>query len=202
MSKQTLDNLKIAGVQQGAVNHFGNVLRDLQVEHGTTVEGSLNVLNRFNDIINADNIKTLKIDTLETTKYMANSLLNAHGTFVNTATIETASGVIPSDIDPYRGSFVKTYEVIIPERNFDSNVYNVSSNVLTSTIDSLLYNNPTYSNAGVMTALEYAVNNQYVSNYNSLDDTSFVIPPASQDVQDSLQYNTALLQTKVAKLLK
>jgi hypothetical protein len=202
MSKQTLDNLKITGVHQGAINHFGNVLRDLQVEHGTTVEGSLNVLNRFNDIINADNIKTLKIDTLEATKYMANSLLNGHGTFINTATIETASGVIPSDIDPHRGSFVKTHEVIIPERNFDSNVYNIASNVLTTTIDSLLYNNPTYSNAGVITALEYAVNNQYVSNYNSLDDTSFVITPASKDVQDSLQYNTALLQTKFAKLLK
>ena len=202
MSKQILDNLKTDGVQQGAVDFFGQVLRDLQIKHGTTVAGSLNVLNDFNNIVHADNIKTLKIDSLTSTQYVASSLINSQGTFVNTLDVETAQGTIPSDIDSHRGFFVKTHEVIIGENEFNSTNYNNSSNVFTNTINDLLSNNTTYSNAGVLTALEYAVKNGYVSNYNSLDETSFVVPTESQQVEDSIQLNNALLQTKFARLMK
>jgi hypothetical protein len=202
MSKQILDNLKTDGVQQGAVDFFGQVLQDLQTKHGTTVAGSLNVLNDFNNIVHADNIKTLKIDSLTSTQYVANSLINSQGTFVNTLDVETAQGTIPSDIDSHRGFFVKTHEVIIGENEFNSTNYNNSSNVFTNTINDLLSNNTTYSNAGVLTALEYAVKNGYVSNYNSLDETSFVVPTESQQVEDSIQLNNALLQTKFAGLMK
>jgi hypothetical protein len=202
MSKQILDNLKITGVHQGAVDFFGQVLQDLQTKHGTTVAGSLNVLNDFNNIVNADNIKTLKIDSLTSTQYVAKSLIDSQGTFVNTLDVETAQGTIPSDIDPHRGLFVKSYEVIIGENEFNPTNYINSSNVFTNTINDLLNNNTTYANAGVFTALEYAVKNGYVSNYNSLDATSFVVPTESQQVEDSIQLNNALLQTKFAGLMK
>jgi hypothetical protein len=202
MSKQILDNLKTNGARQGAIDFFGQVLRDLQLKHGTNVSASLNVLNEFNQIVHADNIKTLGIDTLTSTQYVANSLIDAPGTFVNTLDIENTTGVIPNDINPHRGMFVKSHDVIIGEAEFNSTNAKNSANTLTTGVTSLLNNNSTYSNAGVTTALEYAVKNGYVDAYNSLDSTSFAVPAGSREVQDSIQYNNARLKTKFASLLK
>lgn len=202
MSKQTIDNLKVNGVQQGVVDFYGKVLRGLQAKYGTNVSGSTQVLTEFNNIVHADNIRTLKIDTLTSTQYIANSLVNSQSIFVNSLTVDAATGTIPAGVSNVYGTFIKPHEVLIGESDFRPNTYNISSNVLVNFVNTTLDQNATYANAGVQTALEWAITNNYVDNYNSLNTDSFSVPAGSKVVDDSIQMNDARLKTTFVSLLK
>jgi hypothetical protein len=201
MSKQKLDNLKVNGIQQGVVDFYGLVLRGLQAKYGTNVSGSTQVLTEFNNIVHADNIRTLKIDTLTSTQYIANSLVNSQGVFVNSLAVDAATGTIPTGISNVYGTFIKPHEVLIGEYDFRPNNYSVSSNVLVSFVNNTLDQNATYANAGVQTALEWAITNNYANNYNSLNADSFSISAGSKAVDDSIQMNDAMLKTTFVRLL-
>ena len=202
MSIQNLDNLKVNGVQQGVVDFYGKVLRGLQAKHGTNVSGSIQVLTEFNNIVHADNIRTLRIDTLTSTQYIANSLVNSQGIFVNSLTVDAATGTIPPSVSNVYGTFIKPYEVLIGESDFRSTTYDIASNVLVNFVNNTLDQNATYANAGVQTALEWAITNNYVSNYTSLTVDSFSIPTGSKVVDESIQMNDAMLKTTFVSLLK
>mgnify|MGYP003650855266 CR=1 FL=1 len=204
MSRENLDNLKIRGAQQGVIDFYGKVLRGLQAKHGTNVSGSVNVLTDFANVVHADNIRTLRIDTLTSTQYIANTLISSQSGFVNTLNVDAATGTIPMGVSNVRGTFIKPHEVLIGESDFTSNLAsNISfaSNVLVNFVDNTLDTNDTYSNAGVKTALEYAITNNYANNYNSLNVDSFFIPAESKIVDDSIQMNDAMLKTTFVSLL-
>jgi len=194
-----LDNLKIDGVRQGAVDFFGNVLYDLYKNLNGNANSStfLNVINQFNDIVHADNLRTLGMDGIDTTKYQSSDTLQKkQGVYVNLMDVQTATGVVPNNINSANGIFIKSYEPLIYEKTFLANNYTSNSILVTNYINSTLNTNNTYANAGVTTALQYAINNGYTSSWSTLNSASFDTSAISQEIQDSAEIQDSIAKSK------
>jgi len=194
-----LDNLKIDGVRQGAVDFFGNVLYDLytNLQGNANSTSFLNVVNKFNDIVHADNLRTLGMDSTDTIKYQSLSTLNKkQGTYVDLTQVQTATGVVPTNINSANGIFIKSFEPILYEKVFTSNNYTSNSILVTNFINTTLNTNNTYSNAGVTTALQYAINNGYTSNWSTLNSASFDTSSISKEIQNSAEVHDSITKSK------
>lgn len=185
-----LDNLQISSVRQGAVDFFGNVFLDLY----NTYQGNansvafLNVVNMFNDIVHLDNLRTLNLESTDTLKYQSKDAINKkQGTFVDLTTIQSATGVIPNNINSANGIFIKSFEPIIYEKNFNANINLSNSKIITNLINSTLNTNGTYANNAVSTSVEYAIDNGYITNLTGVTSGSFNFSASTLDMQNNLE---------------
>jgi hypothetical protein len=193
-----LDNLNVVGIQQGTIKLFSDVARELQIQNGSTATGWVNTIQQLNDIVLADSLRSLTLQDTDTIRYSADDVLNrGSGNVVNQIAVETISSPIPTNISITGGIPVNSYQVLIPEKRFYSNVIGFGANVdsLYSYINSTLDNNNTYANSNVVTSVQYAINNGYVSSWTALNASNFDLSPNTQDIQDLAEEKIAKLKT-------
>lgn len=193
-----LDNLKIDGVRQGAVDFLGNVLRDLYISNNanSNTTSLLNTINQFNEIVYADNLRVTNATSTSTLKYQSNAALQTrHGNFVDATKIQTTTGYIPDGVDPTKGIFVKSYDPIILEKNFNKSDYTANSKSVTTLINNTLDYNNTYSAQAVTSSLDYALQNGYVDNWSTLNSTSFDTSVVTDKIQKNSEINDSLAKS-------
>jgi hypothetical protein len=193
-----LDNLKIDGVRQGSVDFLGNVLRNLYISNNANSNTStlLNTINQFNDIVYADNLRITNAGSTSTLKYQSNSALQTrHGNFVDATQIQTTSGYIPDNFDSTKGVFVKAYDPVILEKNFTKAQYTSNSKAVTNFINNTLDFNNTYSTQAVTSSLDYALQNGYVTDWSTLNSTSFNTAVVTDKIQQNAELSDSLAKS-------
>jgi hypothetical protein len=189
-----LDNRKIIGIQQGTVDFFGKVARDLHLQNGSNATGWLNTIQQLNDIAVADNLRSLKLEDTDTIRYTADDIISkSRGNVVNVVSIESYLGSIPSNFSTANGIIENSYTVFLPEKKFYSNVLGFQSNVnnLSTYVNSTLNTNNVYINSNVTTSLDYSVNNGYIADWVTLSAKNFDLTAVTQGVQDISELNIA-----------
>lgn len=193
-----LDNLNVGGIQTGTIKLFSDVARALQIKNGSNALGWVSTVQELNDIVLSDALRSLSLQDTDTIRYSADDVLNrGSGNVVNQVVIETISSPVPTNISTTGGIPVNSYQVLIPEKKFYSNIIGFTSNVdnLYTYINSTLDNNTTYSNSNVVSSVQYAVNNGYTSSWTALNSSSFDLAPNTQDIQDLAEEKIARLKT-------
>lgn len=187
------DNLVVIGMANAAVAFFANVMIGLQSTYGTNTGGWANVINDLDDIIYADSLRSLGINSTQTAYYQANSLLNNRRTFTDRTSTDYVN--ILTGVDTSNGIITANYQAIIPEKSFSGNTV-ANATALSNFINTTL-NNTTYTSANVATSIEYAVNNGYVDAYSTIDSTSFDFASIQSHIQDESENRLALLKTNM-----
>lgn len=187
------DNLVVIGMANAAVAFFANVMIGLQSTYGTNTGGWANVINDLDDIIYADSLRSLGINSTQTAYYQANSLLNNRRTFTDRTSTDYVN--ILTGVDTSNGIITANYQAIIPEKSFSGNTV-ANATALSNFINTTL-NNTTYTSANVATSIEYAVNNGYVGAYSTIDSTSFDFASIQSHIQDESENRLALLKTNM-----
>lgn len=193
-----LDNLNIDGIQQGTIKLFSDVARKLQIQNGSNALGWVNTVQQLNNIVLADSLRSLSLQDTDTIRYSADDILNrVKGNVINQIVIETISSPVPTNISITGGVPVNSYQVLIPEKKFYSNVIGFTSNVdnLYNFINSTLDNDTTYANSNVVSSVQYAVNNGYTASWTTLNSSNFDLTPNTQDIQDLAEEKIARLKT-------
>jgi len=193
-----LDNLKIDGVRQGSVDFLGNVLRNLYISNNanSNTTSLLNTINQFNDIVYSDNLRVTNASSTSTLKYQSNSALRVrHGNFVDATKIQTTTGYIPDNFNSAKGIFVKSYDPIILEKNFNKEAYTANSKSVTTYINNTLDYNNTYSTQAVTSSLDYALKNGYTNQWSTLNSTSFDTSIVTDSIQKNAEINDSLAKS-------
>jgi hypothetical protein len=187
-----LDNLAILGMANGAISFFANVMSDLQTKYGTNANGWLNVINDLDDIIYADNLRSLSLDATDTALYQSYSIVNNRTHFSNKANVDYLD--INSGINTANGVIAPHYNVVLPAKTFAGNVTAngvALQNFITNTLD----NNNTYIAANVTSSKEYSINNGFANSYASLSTSSFDTTSIVPKLQDASELRLARIKT-------
>jgi hypothetical protein len=197
-----LDNLKIEGIQNASIALFSNVARQMQITYGSNSAGWTNTLQSLNNVVTADNIRVLKLDTLSSTQYIANSIVTyGDGTFVNQANIETISASVPSNFTTANGIIIKAVETILHEKTFaNTSVESYTSNVvaLNTFISGTLDQNAIYLGANITSTLDYALQNGHLTNWNNLSLKDFNLSTETNNIQDLSESEFTRIQSMYA----
>ena len=190
-----LDNLSIQGMANGTISFFGNVMRNLQVTYGTNAQGWVNVINDLDDIIYADNLRSVGLDTTETLLYQAYSIVNNRKQFLDRSNVDYID-VLP-DVNVSTGVISPHYNVLIDSKIFSGNVA-ANAISLQNFISQTLDNNNTYIAANVVSSKQYSVDNGFVTDYASIDSTSFDTASITPQLQAASEIRLATLKTALA----
>jgi len=193
-----LDNLKISGIQEGKLEFFSKVARELHIQNGSTSSGWLDTVQQLNDIAQADGLRTTSFQDTDTVRYAADDIFyKGSGNVVNQASLESYTGSIPTMFTAANGIIENSYTVIIPEKKFYANTIGFQSNVdlLNTFINSTLDTNTVYANANVSTSVQYSIDNGFVTDWTHLSSADFDVSPNSKDVQDLAEENLAKLKS-------
>ena len=190
-----LDNLTVQGMANGTISFFGNVMRDLQVTYGTNAQGWLNVVNDLDDIIYADHLRSVGLDATETSLYQSYSIVNNRTHFSDRANVDYID--IGANINVSSGVIAPHYNVLLPAKSFSGNV-TANAIALQNFISQTLDNNNTYIAANVVSSKQYAIDNGFVSDYASIDSTSFDTAGITSQLQDLGEARLALIKTVLA----
>ena len=186
-----IDNLAVKGMANAAVAFFANVMLDLQSTYGTNASGWSNVINDLDDIIYADSLRAIGINSTQTAFYQSNSLLNNRRNFTDRTSTDYVN--ILYGIDNANGIISSNYQSLIPEKTFSGNTTanaTALSNFINNTLD-----NPTYVAANVSSSIEYAITTGHLDEYATIDDTSFDFASIQSDIQDESENRIAELKT-------
>lgn len=188
-----IDNYSVTGMANGIVDLFATVAANLQVKYGNTSVAWANVINDLDDIIYADHIRSLNLDSTDTVAFESKDIAEKRSLFVDRQSVDYLT--TPSSINDTTGNLVKYYQVLVREKEF-SNTY-VTSNVgvLNNFISNTLDANPIYSNLAVTSSRQYAVDNNFVSDYTGLTDASFDPYSITKELQDAAEYRIATVKT-------
>ena len=197
-----IDNYAINGMANGIVNLFAEVAANLQVKYGTSSAAWVNVTNDLDDIIYADHIRSLGLDSTDTVALQSNDLVNRRALFVNRRTIDKVN--TPAAINDSTGNLLKNYQVLIHEKQFANTKVTSNVSTLNTFISNTLDNNPVYSKYNVNSSRDFAVKNGYTSGYAVSSDSQFDPYSNSKDMQDLAEIKIAatkslLLNSKIVK---
>ena len=190
-----LDNLSIQGMANGTISFFGNVMRNLQVTYGTNAQGWVNVINDLDDIIYADNLRSVGLDTTETLLYQSYSIVNNRKQFLDRSNVDYID-VLP-DVNVSTGVILPHFNVLIDSKIFSGNVA-ANAISLQNFISQTLDNNNTYIAANVVSSKQYSVDNGFVTDYASIDSTSFDTASITPQLQAASEIRLATLKTALA----
>jgi hypothetical protein len=187
-----LDNLAVQGMANGTIAFFSNVMQGLQGTYGTNADGWLNVINDLDDIIYADHLRSTGINSTDTSLYQSYSIVNNRTHFSDRSNVDYMN--VGGNINTTSGVIAPHYNVLLPAKSF---VGNVSANAyaLDNFIINTLDNNNTYSSSNVISSKQYAIDNGYVSNYASLDSTSFDTAGITPQLQEVAEVRLAVIKT-------
>jgi hypothetical protein len=187
-----IDNLSVQGMANGTISFFSNVLQGLQAQYGTNANGWLNVVNDLDDIIYADHLRSVGLDSTDTSLYQAYSLVNNRKQFVDAANVDYISAV--GNIDISAGVITPHYKVLIAEKQFGGNVTANAIALQTFISTTLDYNN-TYVNANVTTSKQYSIDTGFVNDYTTLNSNSFDTAGIVIQIQDNTEKEIARIKT-------
>ena len=187
-----IDNLSVQGMANGTISFFCNVLQGLQAQYGTNANGWLNVINNLDDIIYADHLRSVGLDSTDTSLYQAYSLVNNRKQFVDAANVDYISAV--GNIDISAGVITPHYKVLIAEKQFGGNVTANAIALQTFISTTLDYNN-TYVNANVTTSKQYSIDTGFVNDYTSLNSNSYDTAGIVIQIQDNTEKSIAGTKT-------
>ena len=190
-----LDNLSIQGMANGTIAFFATVMQDLQVKYGTNAQGWVNVINDLDDIIYADNLRSVGLDTTETLLYQAYSIVNNRKQFLDRSNVDYID-VLP-DVNVSTGVILPHFNVLIDSKIFSGNVA-ANAISLQNFISQTLDNNNTYIAANVVSSKQYSVDNGFVTDYASIDSTSFDTASITPQLQAASEIRLATLKTALA----
>jgi len=163
-------------------------LQGLQAQYGTNANGWLNVVNDLDDIIYADHLRSVGLDSTDTALYQAYSLVNNRKQFVDAANVDYISAV--GNIDISAGVITPHYKVLIAEKQFGGNV-TANAIALQTFISTTLDNNDTYVNANVTTSKQYSIDTGFVNDYTTLNSNSFDTAGIVIQIQDNTENEIA-----------
>ena len=187
-----LDNLAVLGMANGAISFFANVMSDLQTKYGTNANGWLNVINDLDDIIYADHLRSLSLDSTDTSLYQSYAIVNNRTHFSDRATVDYLD--VNNVIDTANGIISPHYNVILPAKTFSGNI-TANGVALQTFINNTLDNNNTYIAANVTSSKEYSINNGFANSYTSITSSSFDTTSVVPQLQDASETRLALIKT-------
>jgi hypothetical protein len=190
-----IDNLDVQGMANGTISFFANVMAGLQDTYGTSANGWLNVINDLDDIIYADHLRSTGLDSTDTSLYQSYSIVNNRTHFSDRTIVDYVG--IDSNINISTGVISPHYNVMLPAKTFAGNV-TANAIGLQTFISDTLGNNNTYISSNVISSKQYAIDNGFVSNYTSLDSTSFDTSGIVNDLQDVSEARLAVIKTVLA----
>ena len=187
-----IDNLSVQGTANGTIAFFGNVMKDLQLTYGTNADGWLNVINDLDDIIYADNLRSVGIDSTETALYQSYSIVNNRTHFSDRSNVDYLE--LGANIDTSSGVIVPHYTVLVAAKQFSGNITANAISLQTFISDTLDGNN-TYSTSNVVSSKQFILDNGYVTGYSSIDSNSFDTSSIVLGIQDDAEITVALNKT-------
>jgi hypothetical protein len=204
-----LDNLRIAGLQNASISLFSNVARQMQITNGSHAGGWANTVAMMHKVVLADNLRVQNIDKLPSTQFYANAIISAIDVqHTDQSLIDQSSGNIPNGINYGNGIIVASAIVHVPEKTFanamsDSYTANNSANVvaLNNFIIANLNNNNVYSQANVVSTLDYALKYGHLTNWNNLTKKDFDLSTHTTQVQGLYETGHTTIQTAMATYL-
>ena len=182
------DNLSVQGMANGTISFFSNVLQGLQSQYGTNADGWLNTINDLDDIIYADHIRTIGLDSTDTALYQSYSLVNNRKQFINSANVDYID--VAGNIDISTGIIRPHYKVLIAEKQFGGNI-TANAIALQTFISTTLDSNNTYINANVVTSKQYSIDTGFVNDYQSLNSNSFDTSGVIMQIQENTENEIA-----------
>jgi len=174
------------------------ILKDENNKNSANTNGLLLTVQNINRIATADAIRDLKINETDTGRAIADTLATKSvGNVVNQTAIENTVRSIPSNFNTANGIVANSFQVIIPEKKFYSNVIGFSSNVtaLESFVNTTLNTNNVYSTSNITTSSDYTINNGYLNSYTQVSARDLDLSPHTTGVQDLAEENLAKLKT-------
>jgi len=189
---QTIEAIQTTATQQAYVDLVGKVLREKQnnaANGNVTYNWLSNAITDVSRILTADTIKTLNIDSIETSSNWSNTFIQNKGSgFYDSGVLESFN-TMPSNVGA--NVFVtNAYKVLVPEKDFRfANAFSqntITTSYLSNYSTSLIANSNTYSNLNITTGLGYALANNYLTDY-SFTSNSFVTNSGIDVVEDSLE---------------
>jgi hypothetical protein len=190
-----LDNLAVQGMSNGTISFFGNVMQGLQTTYGTNSDGWLNVINDLDDIIYADHLRSVGLDSTDTSLYQAYSIVNNRTHFSDRSNVDYIN--VGGNVSTSSGVIVPHYNVMLPSKSFNGNV-TANAIGLQNFIANTLGNNNTYISANVVSSKQYSIDNGFVSDYSSIDSTSFDTSGITPQLQSFAEGRLAVFKTILA----
>jgi hypothetical protein len=187
-----LDNLAVQGMANGTISFFSNVMQGLQATYGTNADGWLNVINDLDDIIYADHLRSTGINATDTSLYQSHSIVNNRTHFSDRSNVDYMN--VSGNINTTSGVIAPHYAVLLPAKSFTGNV-TANAYALDNFITNTLDNNNTYSSSNVTSSKQYAIDNGFVSNYASIDNTSFDTAGITPQLQEVAEVRLAVIKT-------
>jgi hypothetical protein len=155
-------------------------------------------VQNINVIATADAIRDLKINETATGRAIADTITNkSSGNVVNQIAIENTTRSIPTNFNTANGIVANSFQVMIPEKKFYSNITGFSANIaaLDSFVNTTLNTNNVYVTSNITTSSDYTINNGYLNNYTGVAVNDLDLSPHLQGVQDLAEENIAKLKT-------
>jgi len=174
------------------------ILKDENNTNSSNTNGLLLTVQNINVIATADAIRDLKINETATGRAIADTITNkSSGNVVNQIAIENTSRSIPANFNTANGIVANSFQVIIPEKKFYSNVIGFSSNVnaLESFVNTTLNTNNVYATSNITTSSDYTINDGYLNSYIQVSSRDLDLSPHTKGVQDLAEENLAKLKT-------
>jgi hypothetical protein len=188
-----LDNLAVQGMANGAISFFSNVMQGLQSTYGTNASGWLNVVNDLDDIIYADHLRSVGLDSTDTSLYQSYAIVNNRNYFSDRSNVDYMD--VSANINTSSGVISQHYNVMIPSKSFGGNV-TANAESLQTFLANTLGNNNTYIASNVVSSKQYAIDNGFVGGYNSIDSTSFDTAAITPQLQNAAEQRLALVKTE------
>jgi hypothetical protein len=174
------------------------ILKDENNTNSSNTNGLLLTVQNINVIATADAIRDLKINETATGRAIADTITNkSSGNVVNQIAIENTTRSIPANFNTANGIVANSFQVLIPEKKFYSNIIGFSSNVnaLDSFVNSTLNTNNVYVTSNITTSSDYTINNGYLNSYVQVSSRDLDLSPHTNGVQDLAEENLAKLKT-------
>jgi hypothetical protein len=174
------------------------ILKDENKKNSANTNGLLLTVQNINVVATADAIRDLKINETDTGRAIADTLTNkGAGNVVNQIAIENTSRSIPANFNTANGIVASSFQVIIPEKKFYSNIIGFSSNVnaLDSFVNTTLNTNNVYATSNITTSSDYTINNGYLDSYIQVSSRDLDLSPHTKGVADLAEENLAKLKT-------
>ena len=204
-----LDNLKVVGLQTASIALFSNVARQFQITNGSHAEGWANTMSMMHKVVLADNLRVQNIDKLPSTQFYANSLISQIDVqHTDQYQIDKSFSNIPHGINSGNGIIVASAIVHVPEKTFgnvmlDTYTSNNSANVnaLNSFINTTLDMNNIYSQANVVSTLDYAIKYGHLSDWNNLTNKDFDLSTHIKQLQSLNEIGHSARQSAMSPYL-
>jgi hypothetical protein len=187
-----LDNLAVHGMANGTISFFSNVMQGLQTTYGTTANGWLNVINDLDDIVYADHLRSVGLDSTDTSLYQSYAIVNNRNHFSDRTSVDYMN--VGGNVDTASGVISPHYNVMLPSKSFTGNV-TANGIALQNFISTTLGNN-TYSAANVVSSKQYAIDNGFVSGYTELTSSSFDTAGITSALQEVAEQRLAVIKTE------